>query len=162
MEVNEMTKKCPYCDEEIAIAAKKCKHCGEWLEEKQLAAEEIETKEKKEEEVLGFGGRIRDFLIFAGIGWVLFHFGSWHLVLGTKISIWSKIWQFLDNQSFDNPSFILDANNFLFRINSKYYGLGNDGRFFDSPVLQWIMLLFALSAFFCAIKTLISGSFMDG
>ena len=25
-------KKCPYCAEEIKVAAKKCKHCSEWLE----------------------------------------------------------------------------------------------------------------------------------
>ncbi|MBN2833604.1 MAG: hypothetical protein JXR48_01420 [Candidatus Delongbacteria bacterium] len=25
------TKKCPFCAEEIAIEAKKCKHCSEWL-----------------------------------------------------------------------------------------------------------------------------------
>ena len=25
-------KRCPYCGEEILSAAKKCKHCGEWLE----------------------------------------------------------------------------------------------------------------------------------
>ena len=25
------TKNCPYCGEEVLIAAKKCKHCGEWL-----------------------------------------------------------------------------------------------------------------------------------
>jgi uncharacterized membrane protein YvbJ len=29
----EGTKKCPYCSEEILATAKKCKHCGEWLEE---------------------------------------------------------------------------------------------------------------------------------
>lgn len=27
-------KKCPYCDADIADAAKKCKYCGEWVEKK--------------------------------------------------------------------------------------------------------------------------------
>ena len=29
----EETKRCPYCGEEILAIAKKCKHCGSWLEE---------------------------------------------------------------------------------------------------------------------------------
>jgi len=33
-------KKCPFCAEEIKIAAKKCKHCGEWLDKN----EPVETK----------------------------------------------------------------------------------------------------------------------
>jgi cell division septation protein DedD len=32
--MTEQTKRCPYCDNEIRLAAKKCQHCGEWLEEK--------------------------------------------------------------------------------------------------------------------------------
>lgn len=28
------TKSCPYCGEEILATAKKCKHCGKWLEQK--------------------------------------------------------------------------------------------------------------------------------
>jgi hypothetical protein len=30
----ETTKDCPFCGEEIQSSAKKCKHCGEWLETK--------------------------------------------------------------------------------------------------------------------------------
>ncbi len=30
--MSEPTKRCPYCSEEILAAARKCKHCGEWLE----------------------------------------------------------------------------------------------------------------------------------
>ena len=35
----EETKRCPYCGEEILAVAKKCKHCGEWLEKKEPAKE---------------------------------------------------------------------------------------------------------------------------
>ena len=30
----EATTACPYCGQEILVTAKKCKHCGEWLEKK--------------------------------------------------------------------------------------------------------------------------------
>lgn len=35
----EETKRCPYCGEEILAVAKKCKHCGEWLETKKSEKE---------------------------------------------------------------------------------------------------------------------------
>ena len=34
----EEVKKCPYCSEEILATAKKCKHCGEWLNNNVSAA----------------------------------------------------------------------------------------------------------------------------
>jgi len=30
---SKAVRACPYCGEEIAVVAKKCKHCGEWLDE---------------------------------------------------------------------------------------------------------------------------------
>lgn len=35
----EETKRCPYCGEKILAVAKKCKHCGEWLEIKETEKE---------------------------------------------------------------------------------------------------------------------------
>ena len=35
----EETKRCPYCGEKILAVAKKCKHCGEWLETKESEKE---------------------------------------------------------------------------------------------------------------------------
>lgn len=32
--MNDKTKTCPYCGEEIKAVAKKCRYCGEWLTEK--------------------------------------------------------------------------------------------------------------------------------
>ena len=41
------TKQCPYCGEEILLAAKKCKHCGEWLEEKPAAKPAAQAAEPR-------------------------------------------------------------------------------------------------------------------
>ena len=40
--------KCPYCGEEILTIAKKCKHCGEWLEEEEDEEVEVDTTEEDE------------------------------------------------------------------------------------------------------------------
>ena len=37
------TKSCPYCDEEIVALARKCRHCGEFLDERLAAARAAES-----------------------------------------------------------------------------------------------------------------------
>lgn len=47
----EEKKLCPYCGEEILAVAKKCKHCGEWLDKKENVETRIEPQyipEKKQ------------------------------------------------------------------------------------------------------------------
>lgn len=39
------TKMCPYCSEEIMAGAKKCKHCGEFIDSTLRTAKEKEQKE---------------------------------------------------------------------------------------------------------------------
>ena len=156
MDVTEM-KKCPYCSEEIAVEAKKCKHCGEWFGKKPPESTVIK-KEKEEDESVGFIGRVIGSLIIGGISWLLFYFGSWHFILGEKISM---MMQYLTTGSLKAQNFILEEDGFVFRINEKYYGFIKDGHFFDSPVIQWIMLFSALIAFVGAIEMLLLGSFLN-
>ena len=40
----EEKKLCPYCGEEILAVAKKCKHCGEWLDKKENVEKRIEPQ----------------------------------------------------------------------------------------------------------------------
>lgn len=158
MEKTELKKQCPACGEEILTTAKKCKHCSEWLEEKPDKAVQnnnYQAKKKEDDEPLGWGGRIFSTAFIAAIGWALFFFGSWHLVLGEKINIFL---QYLSSGNFEQKNFILDSYGFVFRINEGYWGFVRNDRFFDAPFIQWIMLLFALSAIFLAIRILFTGS----
>lgn len=43
----EETKRCPYCGEEILTTAKKCRHCGEWLENKPGAHAQLSARTGK-------------------------------------------------------------------------------------------------------------------
>ena len=44
--MKQKTTRCPYCGEEILAVAKKCKHCGEWLDEENVEEENTEEEEE--------------------------------------------------------------------------------------------------------------------
>lgn len=104
------------------------------------------------------------FVIFCLIGWGIFHFGGWHLILSKKVSAIEQLkWVrsdaeilerlFLNKQS----DMIMDEHSVLVRVNKSYYGFLCDKRFFDSPVIQWIMLFAAFGTWGVAIKNLLLG-----
>ncbi|MCH5176125.1 MAG: hypothetical protein J1F40_09580 [Prevotellaceae bacterium] len=49
--MEQNTKRCPYCGEEILSVAKKCKHCGEWLE-KENGVEKVAPFSQSKQEVV--------------------------------------------------------------------------------------------------------------
>jgi|GEM_PF-4231612 hypothetical protein len=154
------TKRCPYCGEEIMPTAKKCRHCGEWLEESK-EKEETTYSSVDDNEETSFP-RFLGAILLGGIGFCCFHFGSWSIAFNTKISALEQILYKAENTSFiqflydvltDKKSdFILNSHSILIRINDSYYGFVNTAAYFDSPILQWIMLGVAVVAFVEALK----------
>lgn len=157
------TRKCPFCGEEILAVAKKCKFCGEWLKKTEVTAEERDPIEKKNDNNIENDSeetsvhRIISAILYGAIGFCCFHFGSWNIAFNTKISVLDQIlskadyasvtqlfYEVLMNKSSD---IILNSHSVLIRINDTYYGFINNARFFDSPVIQWIMLGIALMLF---------------
>lgn len=53
----EETKKCPYCGKEILAVAKKCKHCGEWLDNDVKQSQPTESYQGQKRSV-GYGTKI--------------------------------------------------------------------------------------------------------
>lgn len=49
----------------------------------------------------------------------------------------------------------------LVRIDKAYYGFIKDTSFFDSPIIQWIMLLLSFGTFWWALQILIFGKIVD-
>ena len=49
--MSQETKKCPYCGEEILAVAKKCKHCGTWLDGRDEAQASIPATPKQDNPV---------------------------------------------------------------------------------------------------------------
>ena len=85
--MEQETKKCPYCGEEILATAKKCKHCGEWFESAQSVTDESKEPEnvnevfeqtKEETEVLSTREKVCRY-----IGWAFYALAVLDFALGT-------------------------------------------------------------------------------
>lgn len=88
----------------------------------------------------------------------MFYFGSWHFVLDKNINL---LTQFLSTGRLKKQDFIYEDNAILFRINEKYYGFTNDSHFFDSPFIQFMMLVFSILLFLKALELFLFGSSGD-
>lgn len=86
--------------------------------------------------------------VFMGVAsWLLIHFGSWHLVFGKQ----NILLELLSGKS----GLIWEEFCVLIRINDGYYGFYKDTTYFDSPVIQWIMLAAGIVFFWTAIGRLL-------
>ena len=174
------TKNCPYCGEEILAIAKKCKHCGEWLEERETPESDEENEcelddyetsdeeDSSDEDDNGLFGikRIGITALFLVISWIFFELGSWNIIW--RIPLTNQI-QWAISEAIKqgetigprDQSFLLDRDGIVMRVNKRLYGFAKDTRHFDAPVIQWFMLCFAISSFGCGVYYLFTGKFYD-
>ena len=168
--MEQETMKCPYCGEEILTIAKKCKHCGEWLDEKKPL---YETDEKDNEYLdendstphsgSRISSRIGKAIIFFVIAFLLFKFGSWNVVWGKELTDEQRFLIHLVEKeapsaiaTTDSQSFIATKDVLLVRIDKKFYGVGKNTEYFDSPIIQWAMLFFCVGFIYYGISALFS------
>ena len=100
------------------------------------------------EERPSFAGRALIALIGAGVGCALLYFGGWGVIWGETSWNVSAIKRAADG------GFAYWSRGFAVQFNSLWYGLQNTARFFDSQVIQWIMGVLGLTAFWQAFMFL--------
>lgn len=168
--MEQETMKCPYCGEEILAVAKKCKHCGEWLDEEQnvnianeQTDEDVNENNLTSHSSSGFISRIIVAIICFVIAFLLFKFGSWNVVWGKELTDEQRFLIHLVEKeapsaiaTTDSQSFIATKDVLVIRIDKKFYGVVKNTKYFDSPIIQWGMLLFCVGFIYYGISALFS------
>lgn len=95
------TKKCPYCGGEIMATAKKCKHCGEWIEKanptvvpQENASNETETN--TDVEITHSSGKK---IVWCVVGALVLVFVIWMIAAANQKSDWEKAMEEYNSQS---------------------------------------------------------------
>ena len=88
-------------------------------------------------------GKCIAYIMGACASW---YYGGWYIAFGLSLP-WVS-WEWL------SKGYILYGDGFLFQVNDGWYGIYKADRFFDSPVLQWIMFGLGCSLLWAAINIL--------
>ena len=94
----------------------------------------------------GFINRLIVAVTFFIGEFLFFEFGSWRIILGKQLSIWEAglvnvAAKYGELHTDKTQSFIVNKDMALLRVNKKYFGVLKDDRYFDSPIIQWIMIV---------------------
>ena len=90
--MSDETKRCPYCAEEILAIAKKCKHCGEFLDSPSSSSQHFTPQENQPEKTIWEGNPSHYYYLGAYIIGGL-------LVLAYGLGLIIIFWALLDKKS---------------------------------------------------------------
>lgn len=102
------TKKCPYCGGEIMLTAKKCKHCGKWLEEREPYSvhENSDTNRSTIDSEVEIKDSATKKIIFCIVGGLILAFVIWMIALSNQKSDWEKAMdEYNNSNSYNTPEF---------------------------------------------------------
>lgn len=91
-------KKCPYCGGEIMMAARKCKHCGEWIEEKPQSAP-VSPVHDTEVKIEHSNSKKVVLIVLAAI---ILAIVTWIIVISNQKSDWERTMEQYNSQSHYN------------------------------------------------------------
>lgn len=90
--------------------------------------------------------------IVAVLAFVLLYVGGWTPVWRDRV--WAVASNMQDCKRIERRGYAILSNGFVVRINEHCYGLAFKDRFFDAPVVSWVLFFLTAGGISCAIKEL--------